>query len=84
MHACPAAATMCCMYSGRSDLRAGPGDRLVIAGRQVGDPGRDAEVLEVLGRDGAPPYIVRWEEDGHVSRFYPGSDASIQHFEHTR
>lgn len=65
-------------------MKASPGDRLVITGHQVGDSGRDAEVLDVLGPEGAPPYVVRWEDDGHVSRFYPGSDASIQHFEHPR
>jgi hypothetical protein len=36
----------------------------------------------VLGEDGGPPYVVRWEDDGRVSRLYPGSDAYIQHFEH--
>ena len=41
----------------------------------------DAEILEVLGDEGGPPYLVRWEDDGHVSRFYPGSDAFVQHFE---
>jgi hypothetical protein len=25
---------------------------------------------------------VRWE-DGHEGLFYPGSDAHVQHFEHT-
>jgi hypothetical protein len=29
----------------------------------------------MLGDDGAPPFVVRWEEDGHVSRPYRGSDA---------
>ena len=59
-----------------------PGDRLVIHGHHTGEPPRDAEILEVLGQNGAPPYIVRWEDDGHVSRLYPGSDAFVQHFEH--
>jgi hypothetical protein len=35
----------------------------------------------VLGEDGAPPYVVRWE-DGHESHVYPGSDMRIHHFEH--
>ena len=72
------------MRAHRTDLRASPGDRLVIKGHQTGDPGRDAEILEVLGPDGEPPYVVRWEEDGHVSELYPGSDAYVQHFEHEK
>ena len=63
-----------------SDLRAAPGDRLVTRGHHVGEPERDAEILEVLGRDGAPPYLVRWSDDGHISRFYPSTDAYVQHF----
>lgn len=69
--------------SSKSILRASAGDRLVIRGHEVGEPERDAEILEVLGDEGAPPYVVRWEEDGHVSEFFPGSDAYVQHFEHT-
>lgn len=56
-----------------------PGDRLVIRGHHQGEPERDAEVLEVLGDEGAPPYVVRWQDDGHVSRLYPGSDAYVEH-----
>jgi hypothetical protein len=70
------------MTSSRSVLRAEPGDRLVIRGHHQGDPERDAEIVEVLGDGGAPPYVVRWQDDGHVSRFYPGSDAYVEHFEH--
>jgi hypothetical protein len=70
------------METKHSPLRASPGDRLVIRGHHVGELPRDAEVLEVLGEDGAPPFVVRWEDDGHVSRFYPSSDAYVEHFEH--
>ncbi|HEU0024175.1 MAG TPA: DUF1918 domain-containing protein [Thermoleophilaceae bacterium] len=68
----------------QSILRAAPGDRLVISSHHTGELERDGEILEVLGDDGAPPYVVRWEDDGHVSRLYPGSDAHVQHFEHDR
>jgi hypothetical protein len=37
----------------------------------------------VLGEDGGPPYVVRWSDDGHVSRTFPGSDAVVQSFRHT-
>jgi hypothetical protein len=66
----------------RSNLKASPGDRLVIHGHHLGEPERDGEILEVIGEGGAPPYVVRWSDDGHVSELFPGSDASVEHFEH--
>jgi hypothetical protein len=63
-------------------MRAAAGDRLVIKGHYVGQPDRDAEILDVRGADGSPPYLVRWEEDGHEGLFYPGSDAVVEHFRH--
>lgn len=68
------------MTSSTSILRAEPGDRLVIRAHHQGEPERDAEILEVLGEEGAPPYVVRWQDDGHVSRLYPGSDAYVDRF----
>lgn len=56
------------------------GDRLIVKGHSVGDPDRDAEVLEVRGPDGGPPFVVRWADTGHETLFFPGSDATIQHF----
>lgn len=58
------------------------GDRLVIHGHRRGEPSRDAEVIEVLGEHGEPPFRVRWEEDGHVSLLFPGSDATVEHIAH--
>ncbi|HKY46785.1 MAG TPA: DUF1918 domain-containing protein [Acidimicrobiia bacterium] len=54
------------------------GDRLVIRGHHVGDPERDAEILDV-GDHGGPPYRVRWSDDGHEGLIFPGSDALIRH-----
>jgi hypothetical protein len=61
-------------------MKASPGDRLVV--RPLTAPLRDAEILEVHGPDGSPPYLVRWSDDGHEGLVFPGSDASIEHFEH--
>jgi len=72
---------MTTFHASRSDLRAAPGDRLFVKGHWVGDEAKDGEIIDVLGEDGAPPYVVRWE-DGHESRVYPGSDVHVQHFEH--
>jgi hypothetical protein len=66
--------------TGSSKGRVSPGDRIVIKGHHVGEHERDGEILEVRGEDGGPPYLVRWEEDGHVSEFFPSSDAHVEHF----
>ena len=59
-------------------MQAKVGDHLVVEGRTVGQPRREGEILEVRGDDGAPPYVVRWE-DGREGVTYPGSDAFITH-----
>jgi hypothetical protein len=66
------------------DMQASVGDRIVVHGHRSGEPDRDGEVLEVRGSDGVPPFLVRWEDTGHETIFFPGSDATIQHFEHHR
>jgi hypothetical protein len=52
-------------------LRAERGDRIVIRQHSVDDRVRDGEIIEVRGPDGAPPFVVRWSEDGRVSTFFP-------------
>lgn len=64
-------------------MQASVGDRLIVKSHRGGEPDRDALILEVRGPDGAPPYIVRWEEDGHEGFLFPGPDAVIHHFRHT-
>lgn len=64
-------------------MRAKVGDRIVIHAHRIGEPNRDCEVLEVRGPKGDPPFLVRWSDSGHESLFFPGTDASVQHFEHT-
>ena len=54
------------------------GDRLVVRSHHVGDPDREAVILEVQGPNGAAPYKVRWN-DGHDSVFFPSSDCSVRH-----
>src|SRR4051794_41080319 len=57
-------------------MQATVGDHLVVEGHTVGQPRREGEILEVRGKDGAPPYVVRWE-DGHEGVTCPGSDAFV-------
>jgi Domain of unknown function (DUF1918) len=55
------------------------GDKILIRGHHVGEPEREALILEVRGADGGPPYVVKWLSDGHEGLFFPGSDATIEH-----
>lgn len=55
------------------------GDHLVVRGHRVGEHDRQAEILEIRGTRGAPPYLVRWSEDGHEGLVFPGADAVIEH-----
>jgi hypothetical protein len=61
-------------------MKATVGDRLVVRGHHLGDDDRGAEILAVEGDAGGPPYLVRWDEDGHESLFFPGSDAVVEHY----
>jgi hypothetical protein len=63
-------------------MQAQAGDRLIIKGHYIGEPDRDAEILEVRGPGGTPPFVVRWEEDGRTGILFPGPDAVVEHFEH--
>jgi Ala-tRNA(Pro) deacylase len=53
------------------------GDMVVVSGRRVGEPARQGEILEVLGRLDHPHFRVRWE-DGHESILYPGETTSVK------
>lgn len=58
-------------------MQASVGDRLLVHGRTVGQQDQTAEIVEVLGEDGAPPYRVRFE-DGHESIMSPGPDSVVR------
>lgn len=65
-------------------MKASPGDRIIIKGHYVGDHDRDCLVLDVRGPDGGPPYLVRWDDDGHEALFFPGSDAEVDNYGHAK
>jgi hypothetical protein len=54
------------------------GEKIRIHGRTVGAHDQEAEVIEVRGENGGPPYLVRFE-DGHESLIFPGADAEVRH-----
>ncbi|WP_106187233.1 DUF1918 domain-containing protein [Umezawaea tangerina] len=53
------------------------GDRLHVHSRVVGVEERLGEILEVRGREGAPPYLIRFV-DGHEGLVYPGPDCLVE------
>ena len=55
------------------------GDRLVVRSQHLDGPVRDAEILDVRGADGAPPYVVKWSDTGHEGLVFPGPDAYVEH-----
>jgi flavodoxin len=57
-------------------MHANVGDEIVVDAPHTGDVQRKGEIVEVLDAGGTVHYRVRWE-DGHVSLFFPGSDAHV-------
>ncbi|MGI9645535.1 MAG: DUF1918 domain-containing protein [Ilumatobacteraceae bacterium] len=60
-------------------MQAVVGDQLLIENHRIGQPTRRGEVVEVRGDDGRPPYLVRWDDDGHTTLLFPGSDCIVDH-----
>ena len=63
-------------------MEATVGDRLVVQSQHIDGPVRDGEILEVHGKHGAPPYLVRWSDTGRQSLVYPGPDSFVDHYQH--
>jgi len=58
-------------------MHATVGDRLHVHGRKVGNADQLAEIIEVRGTDGSPPYLVRYP-DGHETLVFPGPDCVVE------
>jgi hypothetical protein len=58
-------------------MRAAIGDTLHIHTNHLGTSEDLAEILEVRGSDGAPPYLVQFR-DGRRRLLFPGPDAVIE------
>jgi Domain of unknown function (DUF1918) len=54
-------------------MRANVGDLLVVPGPET----RTGLVIRVLGRDGAPPYVIKWQSDGYIAMVTPGEYSRI-------
>ena len=57
-------------------MHASIGDWLIVKSPSDSTHARRAEITGV-GAGGAPPYHVRWLDDGHESTFFPGPDAEV-------
>ncbi|MCL3999062.1 DUF1918 domain-containing protein [Streptomyces lavenduligriseus] len=53
------------------------GDRIHVHSTVVGQGDRQGEITEVRGPEGAPPYMVRFD-DGQETLVYPGPNAVIE------
>ena len=62
-------------------MRAHVGDQYRVRSRIIGHPDRLGEVLEIRGPDGAPPYAIRWDDNGHEVLVFPGTEAVIDHLD---
>src|ERR1700733_13078131 len=58
----------------RNPMKAAVGDRLIVRASHIEEPDRDAEILEVRANDGAPPFLVRWSDNGNEGLYFPGTD----------
>ena len=58
-------------------MKAKTGDWLVIKSTHVDQSDQRGLITEVHGADGAPPYVVRWLDTGHVATVIPGPDAIV-------
>jgi len=54
-------------------MRASIGDLLMLPGSD----GRAGLVIGLVGKDGAPPYVVKWLSDGHIAMVTPDPYARI-------
>jgi Domain of unknown function (DUF1918) len=54
-------------------MRARVGDMLIVPGRKT----RTGLVVRIVGKDGAPPYVIKWLPDGHIAMVTPGEYSRI-------
>jgi hypothetical protein len=57
-------------------MQAKVGDELTVKGRRQGDTERHGEIVDIIGTEGAPPYLVRWL-DGYESVLFLSDDTTV-------
>jgi hypothetical protein len=58
-------------------MRATVGDAIHVHGRTVGSAEHRGEIREVRGKNGSPPYLVRFS-NGQETLMFPGPDSQIE------
>ncbi|TDO58794.1 uncharacterized protein DUF1918 [Kribbella sp. VKM Ac-2571] len=58
-------------------MKATAGNWLVVESNHQGAPPRRGMIVEVHGLDGAPPYLVRWDDTDTETLFFPGPDTHV-------
>jgi hypothetical protein len=58
-------------------MKASVGDQLVVLSAQLDRPVRAGEIVEIHGRDGEPPFLVKWGDSDHTTLVCPGPDARV-------
>jgi hypothetical protein len=58
-------------------MHANVGDRLHVHANSVGQPDKIGDIIEVHGKSGEPPYLVRFD-DGHTCLMCPGPDSVVE------
>ena len=61
------------------DLHARIGDEIVVDAMRQGEPTRKGEIVEVLGEADVAYYRVHWDDNSHVSIFFPGTTSHVVH-----
>ncbi len=59
-------------------MQAAVGDNITVRAAHQGESDRRGKIIEVHGKDGQPPYVVRWQDD-HQSLFFPAADSVVEH-----
>ncbi len=62
-----------CLLAG-AIMRAAVGDMLVVHGAGI----RTGLIIGVVGKNGTPPYVVRWLGDGHIAMVTPDQYSRIR------
>ena len=58
-------------------MHAQVGDELVVDSTHIGETPRKGEILEVRVDDGREHYLVRWDDNGHETLFFPGPTSHV-------
>ena len=55
------------------------GDELVVDSLHAGEAPRKGEILEVRVDDRREHYLIRWDDTGHETLFFPGPTSHVLH-----